>query len=91
MEEIEDIHEEIKKILDFVDQRIKTVILILASTGMRIGALRTVRVGDLEKVNDIYKIKVYSGDVEEEYITFVLLNVPRRLTPTLTLGKDTVR
>jgi integrase len=62
--------EEIKKILDFVDQRIKTAILILASTGMRIGALRTVRVGDLEKVNDIYKIKVYSGDVEEEYITF---------------------
>jgi integrase len=63
-------HEEIKKILDFVDQRIKTAILILASTGMRIGALRTLRVGDLEKVNDTYKIKVYSGDVEEEYITF---------------------
>jgi integrase len=62
-------HEEIKKILDFVDQRIKTAILILTSTGMRIGALRSVRVGDLEKVKDIYK-KVYSGDVEEEYITF---------------------
>ena len=58
-------HEEIKKILDFVHQRIKTAILILASTGMRISALRTVRAGDLEKVNDIYKIKVYSDDVEE--------------------------
>lgn len=63
-------HEEIKKILDFVDQRIKTAVLILASTGMRIGALRSVRVGDLEKVNDFYKIKVYSGEIEEEYITF---------------------
>jgi integrase len=63
-------HEEIKKILDFVDQRIKTAVLILASTGMRIGALRSVRIGDLEKVHDFYKIKVYSGDVEDEYITF---------------------
>ena len=63
-------HEEIKKILDFVDQRIKTAILILASSGMRIGALHFVRVGDLEKVNNFYKIKVYSGEVEEEYITF---------------------
>ena len=64
------LHEEIKKILDFVDQRIKSAVLILASTGMRIGALRSVRVGDLEKVNDFYKIKVYSGEAEEEYITF---------------------
>jgi integrase len=64
-------HEEIKKILDFVDQRIKTAILILASTGMRIGALHTLKVGDLQKVDgDIYKIRVYSDDVEEKYITF---------------------
>jgi integrase len=63
-------HEEIKKILDFVDQRNKTAILILAATGMRIGALHTLKVGDLEKVKDIYKIRVYSDDVEENYITF---------------------
>ena len=63
-------HEEIKKILDFVDQRIKTAILILASTGMRIGVLHSVRVGDLDKVDDFYKIKVYSGDVEDAYFTF---------------------
>ena len=62
-------HEEIKKVLDFSEQRIKTAFLILASTGMRVGALRSLKVGDLEKINDIYKVIVYSGD-KEEYFTF---------------------
>jgi integrase len=62
-------HEEIQRILEFSDQRSKTAFLILASTGIRIGALRTLRVGDLEKIDDIYKVRVYSGD-KEEYITF---------------------
>jgi len=62
-------HEEIQKILEFSDQRLKTAFLILATTGIRIGALRTLRVGDLEKIDDIYKVRVYSGD-KEEYITF---------------------
>ena len=62
-------HEEIKKVLDFSEQRIKTAFLILASTGMRVGALRSLKVRDLEKINDIYKVIVYSGD-KEEYITF---------------------
>jgi integrase len=38
-------HEEIQTILDFADQRSKTAFLILASTGIRIGALHTLRVG----------------------------------------------
>ncbi|HSA72721.1 MAG TPA: hypothetical protein VLD84_02100 [Nitrososphaeraceae archaeon] len=58
-----------QKILEFSDQRSKTAFLILASTGIRIGALRTLRVGDLEKIDSIYKVRVYSGD-KEEYITF---------------------
>jgi integrase len=62
-------HDEIQKILEFSDQRLRTAFLILASTGIRIGALRTLRVGDLEKIDDIYKVRVYSGD-KEEYITF---------------------
>ncbi len=62
-------HEEIHKILDFCDQRIRTAFLILASTGMRIGALQTLKIDDLEKMGDIYKINVYSGK-KEEYIAF---------------------
>ena len=62
-------HQEIQKILGFCDQRIRTAFLLLTSTGMRIGALQTLKVDDLEKIDDIYKIRVYSGD-KEEYFTF---------------------
>jgi integrase len=61
--------EEIQTILEFSDQRIKTVFLILASTGIRIGALNTLQVGDLERVQDLYKVRVYSCD-KEQYITY---------------------
>lgn len=42
--------EEIEKILQYSDQRVKTAFLILASTGMRVGALNTMKVADLEKI-----------------------------------------
>jgi integrase len=62
-------HEEIQKILDFSDQRTKTAFLILCSTGVRIGALGSLKIGDLERIDDLYKFTVYSGD-KEQYITF---------------------
>jgi integrase len=62
-------HEQIQKILEFSDQRVKTAFLILASTGIRIGALSTIKIGDLERIDNLYKITVYSGD-KEEYFTF---------------------
>ena len=42
---------------------------MLASTGMRIGALQSIRISDLERIDNLYKITVYSGD-REEYFTF---------------------
>jgi integrase len=42
-------HEEIQKLLDIADERLRAVILILSSTGIRIGALVGLRVGNLEK------------------------------------------
>jgi integrase len=62
-------HVEIQKILDFSDQRLKTAFLVLASTGIKIGALQSIRIGDLEKFDNLYKITVYRGD-KEQYITF---------------------
>src|SRR6266508_707501 len=64
-------HEEIQKILEYSDQRVKTAFLVLASTGIRIGALQSIRIGDLERIenHDLYKITVYRGD-REEYFTF---------------------
>ena len=62
-------HEEIQKILGFCDQRIRTAFLLLTSTGIRIGALQTLKLDDLEKIDDFYKVTVYKGD-KEEYFTF---------------------
>ena len=62
-------HEEIQTILQFSDQRLKTAFLVLASTGIRIGALQTIRIGDLERIDNLYKVIVYRGDTEQ-YITF---------------------
>lgn len=55
----------------------RTVILLLASTGMHVGAIPLLRLRNLEKVDlelnhgygEIYKITVYEN-YEEEYITF---------------------
>jgi integrase len=60
---------EIQKILEYSDQRLKTAFLVLTSTGIRIGALQLIRIRDLERIDNLYKVIVYSGDTEE-YFTF---------------------
>jgi integrase len=62
-------HQEISKILQVSDLRMKVIILLMASTGMRIGALHSLKMRNLEKINDIYKITVYEG-AKESYFTF---------------------
>ncbi len=65
-------HQEIQTILEFSDQRLKTAFLVLASTGMRIGALQLIRTGDLEKIDDLYKVTIYNardaGLVTQQFI-----------------------
>lgn len=58
-------HQEIHRLLDFADERLRVVIYILASTGIRIGALPLLRLRNLED----NKITVYENS-NEEYITF---------------------
>jgi integrase len=77
--------EEIRKILEFSDQRSKTAFLILASTGIRIGALQSIRIGDLERIGggtasleNLYRITVYRGD-NEEYTTFTTHECTREI------------
>jgi len=78
-------HEEIQSLLDIADERFRAVILLLASTGMRIGAIPDLRLKNIEKIsinsteNEIYKITVYEG-FNEEYITFC--------TPECTIAID---
>ncbi|MDW0221189.1 MAG: hypothetical protein QOG24_09780 [Nitrososphaeraceae archaeon] len=66
-------HEEIGKILEIADERMRAVILLLASTGIRIGAIPLLKLRNLEKIEDgynhLYKIVVYEG-YRQEYFTF---------------------
>jgi len=67
--------EEIQRLLEYPDYRVKPVILILASSGVRIGAFDYFRVGDLTPVMRegrlvAGRLVVYRGE-PEEYFTFV--------------------
>ncbi len=61
--------DQIGYLLEIADERMRAVILLLASTGMRIGAVPSIKVKNLEKLNDVYKITVYDG-FRQEYLTF---------------------
>jgi integrase len=63
---------EIKKMLDYAtDIRSKVVVLLLASTGMRVGALSELKIRHLKKIPEynLYRITVYEN-TNEEYYTF---------------------
>jgi integrase len=68
--------EQIHKVLGICDERLKAMILIYASTGIRLAALPTLRIRDLTEVSlddnnnqKLYRITIYEG-YKEEYITF---------------------
>ena len=64
--------EEINKALQTADQRMKLIILLLTSTGQRIGSLSALTLGSLTKIEDhgIYKVTIYEG-TNNEYYTFI--------------------
>ena len=60
------IHKKISRLLEIADERMRVVILLLASSGMRIGALQFPTMRNLEDL----KITVYENE-REEYLTFM--------------------
>jgi integrase len=74
-------HQEIQKVLDFCDQREKTAFLVLASTGMRNGGLNYLKVGDIEKIGDLYKVNAYSdaNDPDDRYTTFTSVECAKEI------------
>jgi integrase len=64
--------QEIARLLEFSDLRSRAVILLFASTGMRIGAVPGLRLEHLTKIDkyQLYQIKVYAGFKKYQYITF---------------------
>jgi integrase len=64
-------HEEIQRLLEKANEREKVIVLLMASTGMRQGAIHTLKLSNLQKIPkyNIYKITVYER-TKEEYYTF---------------------
>ena len=63
--------EEISKMLEVSDERARAIILILASTGIRIRAIIDLKLEYLLKNADfgLYQVSVYS-DSKQQYLTF---------------------
>jgi integrase len=63
---------EIEQILSKCDVRSRAMVLIMSSTGMRIGGLRELRIGDIRKINEfgLYLIWVYNRYRRDRYFTF---------------------
>ncbi|AIF85030.1 site-specific recombinase XerD [Candidatus Nitrososphaera evergladensis SR1] len=63
--------EEIQKMLTYADLRTKCVILLMASSGMRVGAITNLRMKDLHEIPQygIYAITPYAN-TRDEYVTY---------------------
>ena len=65
-------HEEIGQILQMGDERSRVMVLLMASTGMRIGAVHVLQIGDLTEIPQykLYRITVYASCPKVRYYTF---------------------
>jgi hypothetical protein len=62
-------HEQVQKLLEICDIRTRVIVLIFASTGIRIGGLPELRKKQLMRIGELYQFTIYENE-EEEYITF---------------------
>jgi hypothetical protein len=62
--------EEIAKMLEKAGKRERLVILLMCSSGMRVGALPFLKIRNLERLNkfSLYKLTIYENE-DDEYIT----------------------
>jgi integrase len=64
-------HEEIHRLLQIADLRMKICILLMASAGLRIGAIHSIQMKHVQRFSDdnLYKLTIYEN-TNDEYITF---------------------
>jgi integrase len=65
-------HQEIQKLLSYADERKRVVLLLMASSGMRVGSISGLKLRDLQGIPEhkLYQITVYSDSEHDRYITF---------------------
>jgi integrase len=66
-------HEEISKMVDNASLRNKAIILLMASTGLRVGAIGELRIKDLTPINEyggLYKIEIYAKFLRDHYFSY---------------------
>jgi integrase len=63
--------DEISNMLTVSDEWMRVIVLVLASTGMRLGGLAALKIGNIHKIEEyhLYRITVYEAS-SEEYICF---------------------
>ena len=70
--------EELTKLLEYPDRRIKAIVYTMASSGIRLGAWDYLRWGDIRPIEIdgkivAAKIIVYAGEEDDEYFSFISL------------------
>lgn len=68
-------HDEIRDLIKTMDERGKAAVLLMASSGMRVGALPTIKLKHLKRWNldnnsYLYQITVYANSPKSKYTTF---------------------
>jgi hypothetical protein len=84
--------EEIQKIVEYPDRRIKAIVYTMASSGIRLGAWDCLRWGNITPIREngsivAAKIIVYPGDTEE-YFTFITSEAYNELDKWMTYRKN---
>ena len=86
--------EEIRKISEYPDRRMKAIIYTIASSGIRIGAWDYLRWDHIKPItngkNTMAKMIVYAGD-DEEYYTFISPEAYDELNNWMKYRKDSVK
>ena len=64
--------EELKTLLEHADLRERVIVMTLLSTGMRVGGLASITLGNMQYLEEykLYKFIVYADDINWKYVTF---------------------
>ena len=78
-------HKEIAKLLEFADLRSRVIILLLASSGMRVGAISNLKIRHLD-ANNHNKITIYEK-TPEQYFSFITPEAKKAIDAYLDMRK----